>query len=54
MLAQPFYAQSPAFLKPGFVITQKFCYLLGISFRHGKVTFSSLHSQPNSSFSSKN
>ena len=37
----------------GFVITQSFRIFRHKVFRYGKVTFSSLHSQPNRSFSQK-
>lgn len=37
-----------------FFYAQSFCIFRHKVFRYGKVTFSSLHSQPNSSFSRKN
>ena len=48
LCAKPRLSQARALLLPKVLVS------LGISFRYGKVTFSSLHSQPNSSFSSKN
>ena len=49
-----FMHKAQTFTSPGFVITQSFCIFRHKVFRYGKVTFSSLHSQPNSSFSRKN
>ena len=55
MLAQPFFMRKArTFPSPGFVITQSLCNFRHQFFRYGKVTFSSLHSQPNRSFSTKN
>ena len=48
MLAQPFFMRkAQTFPSPGFVITQSLCNFRHQFFRYGKVTFSSLHSQPN-------
>ncbi len=55
MLAQPFFMRkAQTFPSPGFVITQSLCNFRHQFFRYGKVTFSSLHSQSNRSFSTKN
>jgi hypothetical protein len=55
MLAQPFFMRkAQTFPSPGLVITQSLCNFRRQFFRYGKVTFSSLHSQPNRSFSTKN
>ena len=55
MLAQPFFMRkAQTFPSPGFVITQSFRIFRDKVFRYGKVTFSSLHSQLNRSFSTKN
>jgi len=54
-LTQPFFMRkAQTFSSPGFVITQSFRIFRHKVFRYGKVTFSSLHSQPNRSFSTKN
>ena len=54
-LTQPFFMRkAQTFSSPGFVITQSFRIFRYKVFRYGKVTFSSLHSQPNRSFSTKN
>ena len=42
--------KAQTFSSPGFVITQSFRIFRHKVFRYGKVTFSSLHSQPNRSF----
>ena len=49
-----FMRKARTFPSPGFVITQSLCNFRHHFFRYGKVTFSSLHSQPNRSFSTKN
>ncbi|MFT0112590.1 hypothetical protein ACMSES_19620, partial [Bacteroides faecis] len=41
-----FMHKAQTFTSPGFVITQSFCIFRHKVFRYGKVTFSSLHSQP--------
>ena len=54
-LTQPFFMRkAQTFSSPGFVITQSFRIFRYKVFRYGKVTFSSLHSQSNRSFSTKN
>lgn len=45
--------KAQTFSSPGFVITQSFRIFRYKVFRYGKVTFSSLHSQPNRSFSQR-
>ncbi len=50
-LTQPFFMRkAQTFSSPGFVITQSFRIFRHKVFRYGKVTFSSLHYQPNRSF----